>query len=204
MKKLIFIVLLICFSINAYAADKEVVNKVPAVLDVDAREAWTTANEFYVYYSTFYGDSLGNSWLTGGDYMFHFAKRFGVGASFNYSQTNHDENTNYATYFTNKHVYIYDVTGMLSMPCAFRMRSIPAEADLFLLLGVGTININSSYEPHGFIGGGMKIFVGWPWLAIRIDLRTSMHSTPKTGGDKEFDQDLLLMVGLSFNVPPRI
>ena len=130
---------------------------IPGVLDYSVRRATITRNEFYLYAGDYYGDSLENSWLVGGEYMFHFTRHFGLGADFAYSKADFNENVFYsqAGFWTNDNVYIIDATGMINFPAAYRMGEKVIEADLYILLGGGTINLNSSYEPHGFIGGGM-------------------------------------------------
>lgn len=177
---------------------------IPGVLDYSVRRATITRNEFYLYAGDYYGDSLENSWLVGGEYMFHFTRHFGLGADFAYSKADFNENVFYsqAGFWTNDNVYIIDATGMINFPAAYRMGEKVIEADLYILLGGGTINLNSSYEPHGFIGGGMKIYLGKPWLAVRVDLKDTFHTTEKPAST-EFDQDLLFTAGLSFQMPPK-
>lgn len=176
----------------------------PEVLDYQTRHAKPAHNEFYVHIGDYYGDSLENSWMTGAEYMFHFTKLFGLGVDFGYAKADFSENRFYNGFFTNNNIYILDAVGQISFPAAYRVGKNVIETDLFVLLGGGTININSSYEPHGFIGGGMKIYTAKKWLAIRIDLKDTFHTTNKPGGDNEFDQDLIFTAGLSFLIPPRI
>lgn len=189
----------------AYAEEIEM-KGYPEVLNYESRNAKPTRNEIFIAIGDYYGDSLENSWLVNGEYMFHFTRHFGLGADFGYSRADYGENASYATpgFFTNKNIYILDATGQISFPAAYKMGKHVIETELYILLGGGTININSSYEPHGFIGGGMKIYTGKPWLAVRVDLRDTFHTINKPGGDNEFDQDLLFMAGLSFQIPPKI
>ena len=193
-----------CLSVPVSADNVE--GGFPEVLDYGTRKAWTTRNEFFVYAGDYYGDSFENNWTAGAEYMFHFTKHFGLGVDFGYSQADYRENIYYSTagFFNNDNIYIYDATGMISFPAAYRVGRHVIETDLYILFGGGVININSSYEPHGFIGGGMKIYTGKPWLAVRVDLKDTFHTTNKPGGDNEFDQDLLFVAGLSFQIPPKI
>lgn len=199
MKKpiLVLAIVMAVFFHNAYAFDDP--------LDYSARQAWTTYNEFFPYAGVYFGDSLENSWLVGGEYMLHFFKHFGLGVDFGYSKADYSENKYYDTpgFFKNDNIYIIDATGMISVPAAFRVGKSTVEMDLFLLAGGGTTGINESFEPQGFIGGGFKLFVGKPWLAVRLDVRDTFHTTAKPGSD-EYDQDLLLILGVSFQIPPRI
>lgn len=202
MKKLI-VLLLILFPQVLFAAETE---GFPEVLDYAARNAQPTRNEIYVYGGDYFGDSFESSLMFGGEYMYHFTQHFGLGLDFGYTKSDYKENVYYSApgFFKNDNMYIMDATAMISFPAAYRVGKHIIETDLYMLFGGGTANINSSYEPHGFIGGGMKIYTGKPWLAIRVDLKETFHTTNKPGGDNEFDQDLILVAGLSFQIPPKI
>lgn len=203
MRKILSILLLFVFSSGVFANEA---GNSPEVLDYGTRHAWTTRHEFYLFAGNYYGDSFENSWLAGGEYLFHISRHFGLGANFSYSKADYTENVYYsqAGFFTNDNIYIIDATGMISFPAAYRIGKNVVETDLYVLFGGGTININSAYEPHGFIGGGMKIYMGRPWLALRVELRDTFHTTNKPGGENEFDQDLLFLAGFSFQIPPKI
>ncbi|MBI2091694.1 MAG: hypothetical protein HYT75_01685 [Deltaproteobacteria bacterium] len=204
MKKTLFLLFAGLLFQQSALADEAKAEKDP--LSYESRAAWTTRNEFFVFAGDYHGDSFENSLLAGGEYIFHFTKHIGAGATFVYSKADYKENIYYsqAGFFTNDNVYAMDATGMISFPSAYRIGKHTIEADLYVLLGGGTININSSYEPHGFIGGGMKIYAFKPWFAIRAEMRDTFHTTNKPGGVNEFDQDLLFNAGLSFQAPPKL
>ncbi len=204
MRKTLFLLAAILLFHQSAIADEAMAEK--DVLSYESRAAWTTRNEFFIFAGDYYGDSFENSWLAGGEYIFHFTKHFGAGATFTYSPADYKENIYYsqAGFFTNDNTYALDATGMISFPSAYRIGKKTIESDLYILLGGGTININSSYEPHGFIGGGMKIYAFKPWFAIRAEMRDTFHTTNKPGGDNEFDQDLLFNAGFSFQMPPKL
>ena len=202
MKKII-VLLLVIFPQLLFAAET---TGYPEVLDYSARKASTTRNEIYIYGGDYFGDSLEGSLMFGGEYMFHFTKHFGLGADFSYTKADYKENVYYSTpgFFKNDNMYIMDGTVMIAFPAAYRVGKHVIETDLYILVGGGAIYVNSSYEPQGFIGGGMKIYTGKPLLAIRIDLKETFHTTNKPGGGNEFDQDLRFVAGLSFQIPPKI
>ena len=60
--------------------------------------------------------------------------------------------------------------------------------------------INRVWEPLGIVGGGMKIYMPPPWLAIRFDVNSVLHSTPKPEGDS-FNADVMFNLGISFLFP---
>ena len=107
-------------------------------------------------------------------------------------------------FFTNDNLYGFDLTGQYTFPTSINFGEHQLDLDLFILLGAGTVQINDAYEPHGVIGGGFKIYTNKPWLALRMDMRGTMHTTNKPGGANEFDQDLLLCLGVSFQIPPQL
>jgi hypothetical protein len=92
---------------------------------------------------------------------------------------------------------------MIPMEASFKAGKKTVEADLYAIVGAGSARINSSWEPHGFIGGGMKIYI-LKWMAIRVDLRNNLHSINKPDGTNKFEQDLDLLTGISFQIPPML
>ena len=90
---------------------------------------------------------------------------------------------------------------MFPMAASFRAGKRLVEADLYALLGAGSTCINSSWEPHGFIGGGMKIYV-LKWMAIRVDMRSNMHTINRSDGSNKFQRDLDMLIGISLQIPP--
>ncbi len=147
-----------------------------------------------------------NSLMAGGEYLFHFSEHLGLGPTFFYTKADYTENRYYnqAGFFTNDNLYGFDLTGQYTFPTSINFGEHQLDLDLFILLGAGTVQINDAYEPHGVIGGGFKIYTNKPWLALRMDMRGTMHTTNKPGGANEFDQDLLLCLGVSFQIPPQL
>jgi len=187
------------------SADTSGANSIPAVLDFDRRWAKRTHQELFVFGGDYLGDSFGNSWITGAEYLYHLTKYVGVGTMFGYSKANYSENKYYATpgFFKNDNIYMMQGVVILSYPAAYRMGKHAVENDLYMIAGAGTMRINSSFEPCGFIGGGMKIYAWKPWFAIRVELIDQFHTTGKPAGKTKFDQDVVTLVGLSFQLPPK-
>lgn len=204
LKKFCTVLLFFCVVTNLYAKDQGDLSHPED--NSGERKAWTTRHEIYPYVGGYFGDSLESSLMAGGEYMFHVSRHIGVGVDFGYTKADFSENIFYSQpgFFTNANTYILDATAMFSLPASFRIGKRTIENDFFILAGGGTINLNSSYEPHGFIGGGLKTYFWKPWLAWRTDVRGSFHTTGKPGGQNELDADVMIVTGLSFQLPPRI
>ncbi|MFA5812884.1 MAG: hypothetical protein WC956_11245, partial [bacterium] len=89
---------------------------------------------------------------------------------------------------------------MISNDAAFRSGNSIIECDLFLTLGGGTMQINRSWKYLIEIGGGMKVYMPIPWLAVRFDVASYLHPTPKPTGNS-FNADLAINAGVSFLLP---
>jgi len=208
-KKILFIALLV-FSNVAIAEEVEKPKKdkkeAPQIIDFNTRKIIPTYNALFVYGGFYYADSLGNSHVVGMDYNLSLTKNFALGASFGYTRAKPDKHITFSQpgFFTTRNMYILDLTAMLFNPVAINMSGSVVRADLFMIAGFGTININDAWEPHGIFGGGMRIYLYKSFLAIRVDLRTNFHSINKPGGGNKFEQNLNLLIGLSFQIPPVI
>ena len=196
------IIAILLFSSTVLGDDKDAV---PDVLTDEKRSAFSTHNEVFVYSGFYLGNKLGNSYVAGAEYLFRITHVWALGPSFTYTRakTSNSVELSQAGFFNNDNIYTTDLSVMISMPAAFTAGGTVVQANLYSILGVGAININDAWHPHGFIGGGMKIFPGLDWLAIRVDLRTGLQSIDTPSG-KKFDQDLSLMLGLSFQIPPHV
>ena len=204
-KKALFIFIILGLVSTAYADEGGIPEKGSDPLSYSERSAWTTYNEIYLFGGPYHGDSFENSWQAGIEYAVHFTKHFGFGIDFIYSKADYTENRFYNTagFFNNDNVYIIDGVFLANLPASLRIKKHTIESDLYLMLGAGTININSSFEPLGVLGGGMKIYA-LPWLALRFEIRNMFHTTNKPGGANEKDFDLLFNGGISFKIPPKI
>lgn len=197
MKKTTITCLLLFISSLCYASDP---------LDYNQRESHISRNEIFLSGGTYLGDSLSHFFVGGFDYALHINRAIALGTSFAYSKAKYQDNVNLNQpgFFTNDNIYIIDATLMLPMPMAFKAGKTTVEAELFGIFGVGTVHMNTSWKPQGFIGGGVKIFLFKPWFAIRVDMRTSMYALDKADGSSKFSTDVLMMVGASFQIPPQI
>ena len=205
MRKIILLItlaLLSLLTLSARAESEE--NKIPPSLDTNLRELWTTRNEFYLFAGDYFADSLKNSYIFGGDYTYRISKNIGLGGSFGYSRANYGDNKFYEGFFPDKNLYVIDAVGTYSCPLIYLMGSHLFEADLIATVGVGATKIASGWKPHGFVGGGVRLYFGIPWLAFRIDIRDTFHSTPRPNQKDAFDEDLLFLFGFTFEIPPKI
>jgi hypothetical protein len=75
------------------------------------------------------------------------------------------------------------------------------EMDLFGEAGGGTMRIADRWEPLGLVGGGVRVYPGLSWLAIRIDALTLLHPTERDTGSA-FDTDVSFTLGVELIVPP--
>jgi hypothetical protein len=177
----------------------------PLALDEDRRSAFSTRNEVFVYSGFYFGKTLDNSFVVGTEYLFRITHVWALGPSFTYTkaETANSVQLSQPGFFKSDHIYTTDLAVMIAMPAAFAAGDSVVQANLYSILGVGAIGINDAWHPHGFIGGGMKIFPGLDWMAIRVDIRTGLHPINTPSGEK-FDQNLSLMVGLSFLIPPQV
>lgn len=178
---------------------------VPRVLDPDRRSAHSTHQEVFAYSGFYFGDLLDNSYVAGLDYLVRFDQTWALGPSFTYTRAAlaNSDRLNQAGFFDSRHMFTLNLTLMIILPAAFLTGDSAVQAELYSIFGLGTIAIDDKWQPHGFIGGGMKIFPGLDWLAIRVDLRTGMHGIDTPSG-AVFDQDLSLMLGLALPIPPHI
>jgi hypothetical protein len=159
-------------------------------------------NELGFRGGAYLGNQTQTSWIAGGYYYFHLNNTFAVGGAYNYSPIEADSNSTFGQSLTNKNMHLMSAELMISNDAAFRAGKSIVECDLYFTLGAGSIWINRHYEPMGVIGGGMKIYTGWPWLVPRIDINTYIHPTPNNSGTT-YDGDVATLIGLSFVFPEK-
>lgn len=157
-------------------------------------------SEFNVFGGNYLGDEWYNTWDVGGRYFFHINNTFAVGAEYFYSPIRADSSGNFGESLTTKKTHTLTSQLMISNDAAFRSGNTILECDLFLALGAGSMQINKKWKPVGVIGGGIKVYPNLPWFAIRFDVNSYLHSTPKPGGDT-FNADVAIDGGISFFFP---
>lgn len=150
----------------------------------------------------FLGDQSHSSWTAGANYHFLINDTFGVGAAYAYSPTITDWSSNYGRSLRSRRQHFMDAELMISNDAAFRAGKTIIECDFYLTLGAGALWINEEYEPLGVVGGGLRVYLPWPWMALRVDVNTYMHYTPIPTGDV-FSADMSMIGGVSFLFPVR-
>lgn len=159
-------------------------------------------SEFGFRGGAYLGNQTQTSWTVGGFYFLHLNNTFALGAAYNYTPIEVDSASTFGQSLQDKNMHLMNAEMMISNDAAFRAGKSVIECDLYLTLGVGALWINRQYEPLGVVGGGMKIYTGWPWLAARVDINTYIHPTPVPNGTK-YDADVATVLGLSFMFPER-
>lgn len=214
LKKILLVVALVVslfFSGSASAGDRQVedpgietsdvdLNAIPPILDPEYRHRKKGQFEFAPYGGSYLGNTLDQTWVVGERIYYHFNNTYALGQNFAYTRLYPDRSSIFGKNMDNNNLYLFDVEMMFSNDAALRVGSSLVEMDFFGTLGVGPMKINSSWEPTGLIGGGIKIYPGISWLAVRIDVNSYLHYTPQPGPDR-FDADVLFLVGLSFVFP---
>ena len=169
---------------------------------LDAEQRYPKALQFSVdgFGGSYLGASVGSSGLVGSRLLFYITRMFGIGAMYGYAAlaSGHDMGTvsNEAIHIVNGHVE-------LSVDAAVRLTdSVVLEVDLYGIFGGGAMLIADNWEGNGLIGGGVRVFTGLPWLAVRIDVLNFLHRSQREDGNR-FDTDVAFTLGLSFLLPPR-
>jgi hypothetical protein len=161
---------------------------VPPALDPRYRHDKALQVEAGIFGGTLLGRTIGSTFLTGARAAFHVDGTWAVMAEYGYSRWSGAD--------PNRHLLTAATT--ISNDIAMRIARSVLHLDLFLTLGVGAVRQEDRWRPIGRIGGGMKLYPGLPWLAVRIDLDTWVHPI---GG--RVDTDISLALGVSFLFPSR-
>lgn len=159
-------------------------------------------HEFNVNGGAFLGDQSQSSWVVGGNYHFLINETWGVGAAYAYSPIRVDSNSSFGQSLRSKEQHFMDAELLISNDAAFRAGKHIIECDFYLTLGAGAVWINKEFEPMGVIGGGLRVYMPWTWLAVRVDVNNYLHYTPIATGDA-FSADISMVAGVSFLFPKR-
>lgn len=173
---------------------------VAGILEADQRYRRQHQLAVQAYGGSYLGPSAGSSFITGARLLYWVTRMIGVGAGYSYAQLagSHDLGP-----VSSRQLHIINGQLELSMDASLRLSSSTVlEADLFGTFGGGAIWIADGWRPTGLIGGGLRVYPGPDWLAIRVEVLNWLHMTPLPGGDS-FEADLAFTLTLSFLVPPR-
>lgn len=191
---LTFLALLLVQSViiqNAHSKD---------VFNVKERHQKSGEWEINPYGGSYLGRSLGQTWTAGSRLHYHLNSTWAFGANYGYLRNSPDPSSNFGKSVTNLNSHIVNAEALISNDAALRVGDSLLEMDFYLTLGAGAMSINSTWEPAGLIGGGVKFYTGKPWLAFVIDVNNYVHYTPIPAGNK-FDFDVIFTGGVSFLIP---
>ena len=193
-------------------APKEMVIKSPdeIKLEEEVREFEKKAidwrkyqSEFGIFGGDFLGDEWYNNWDVGARYYFNFSKTLGIGVEYQYNPIRADSSGDFGRSLTtdDSHTLFGGIT--VANTAAFTAGKSIIPCDFYLTLGGGSMQINKDWEWLAVVGGGLKVYMPVRWMAVRFDVNTYMHPTPKPGGDA-FNADLAINAGVSFLIQPNM
>lgn len=173
---------------------------VPPILDPHYRHRKRGQFEFAPYGGGYLGNTVGQTWVAGGRIYYHINNAIAIGANYGFSRLMTDRSSTFGRSLNTRNMHVTNAEVVISNDAAFRSGKTLIEMDFYLTFGPGAVLINRNWEPAGMIGGGVKIYPGISWLALRIDVNNYLHFTEQPGEDR-FDCDVLFLGGVSFLFP---
>jgi len=201
MKRIFLAVLLLLVPLVANAEEKVVDEELHGKVNKGYNVSKKWQSEINIFGGDYLGDETHNSYDAGIKYYLNFNKYLALGASYTYSPIYTDWDSTFGKSVVNRNQHLIDGEIMFTNPAAFRSGKSVIECDLFGYLGMGTIWINRHFEVMGLVGGGIKVYPGVKWFAIRFDVVNYIHPTPNPAGDT-INADLAMNGGVSFMFPP--
>ncbi|MCC6750283.1 MAG: hypothetical protein IT371_21645 [Deltaproteobacteria bacterium] len=175
--------------------------RVPPILDPAFRHQKRYQLELSPHGGSLLGRTLGSSFLVGVRAHLHLSPWLALGASYDYSRI--PSSAAFEVLPTVREVHLLLGEASISNDLAMRVGRRLVALDLFLTVGLGSMNLAQAWKLAGLVGGGVKFYVGLPWLAVRIDLLTVIHPTPVSRVSSRIDADIALTGGVSFFLPAR-
>lgn len=208
--KIIFIYLLIFIGgvpldLPAYI-DKEsadIKHDVPKILDLNFRFQKAGRFEFSPCVSSYLGQTIDQTWTAGGRLYYNFTDpqmALAAGVNYQYGRIYVGPSADFGHGRKNDYFQIINAEMTLSNDLAMRSGKSIVELDMFMTLGIGTMYINAEWEPFGVIGGGVKVYPGVDWFALRIDVNNYLHPTPRPPKEP-IDCDVAFIFGAPFFFP---
>jgi hypothetical protein len=174
---------------------------IPPILDPAFRHRKRLQLELSPHGGSYLGRSAGSSFLAGLRVDLHLTELVALGVTYDYSRIQSPSDLKPGPDDRDLHSLFAEAA--LTNDLAMRIGRKLIALDLYLTLGVGTLHIIDGWKLAGLVGGGVKFYVGVPWLAVRIDLQSHIHPTPTGPDSQQVDVDLSLTGGLSFFLPAR-
>lgn len=172
------------------------------ILDRGQRYSKKWQSEIGIYGGDYLGDEWLNTWDAGARYYLHLNRTFAIGANYTYSRIRAGSESSFGRSLNTKNQHIVDAELLIANDCALRAGKTIIHCELFMTLGGGATQINDQWKWLALIGGGIKIFFPPPWVALRFDVNSPIHPTPKPGGDS-INADVMFNLGVSFFFPTR-
>jgi hypothetical protein len=192
------VVCLILLGGSTARAEKPEIPALPAVLDPELRHRKKHQIELALFGGTYTGPSLRKSWITGARSYFHLSNMFAVGGSYGFSRHAVNHYAGPSSQLEQRNTHYLSAEGAMSTDVAMRVGRSLLELDLYMTLGVGARQLDGDWGPLGVIGGGVKLYTGLSWLAVRIDVNNYLH---RVGG--AVDMDISFAANVAFLFPPN-
>lgn len=160
-------------------------------------------SEFGVFGGDFLGDEWYNNWDVGARYYFNINKTFAIGAEYQYNPIRADSSGDFGRSLRTDNSHTLFGALAIANDAAIKAGKSIIDCDLFLTLGAGSMQINREWQWLALIGGGIKVYMPMRWMAVRFDVNSYLHPTPKPGGNS-FNADMAINLGFSFFVQPNL
>ncbi|MBF0493289.1 MAG: hypothetical protein HQM15_11005 [Deltaproteobacteria bacterium] len=193
-KKILIFFLFFFFFNTALKAEEK---NIPSQLDFNTRDNKIRFLEIEPFVGEYLGNYLNNSYVLGARLGFRLTGAITVGAEFNYSSMQFDDDSQFGKSVTDRKEMITQGYFTYAFPILQRTGKAIQEADLTTTVGAGLIHLNGKNRFEGCVGGGLKIYTSKPWLALRFDVMTYMYSIPRLN-DSRFADDWTFSAGPSF------
>jgi hypothetical protein len=174
---------------------------VPPILDPDYRHQKRYQLELSPHFGSLLGRTVGSTYLAGGRAHFHLSPMFSLGSSYEYSHI--ASSAAFESPGSTRDMHLVFGEASMSNDLAMRIGQKLIALDLFLNVGFGGVNIDREWHRAGLVGGGVKFYLGLPWLAFRIDLLSLIHPMPLSASSSRTDVDMALTGGFCFFMPAR-
>ncbi|MDO8644829.1 MAG: hypothetical protein Q7S00_07700 [bacterium] len=195
---LLLVTLVLFLSGTARALEEK---DVPPELDFFRRGARVGHFEIPIEAGEYFADKFDHSFLLGTGLYYTPLPPLSIGVDFGYGWMSFDPTSRFGQAMTDDKMMLLHGVVRLALPGAYRSKKAIKEVDFYTTLGGGLTRLGDANRGTGFIGGGMKMYTKWDWLATRVEVRNYFMTVPTTTGDK-FAADLVVTAGPVFQLPP--
>lgn len=175
---------------------------IPKILDPNYRFQKKGRFEFAPYFSSYLGQVLMQTWFAGTRLYYNVNNSVAIGANYGIGRLYVGPSSDFGKDLRSKMFHVIDAEATFSNDVVLRQGKSLVQLDLFMSIGMGAMRINTIWEPTGVVGGGVKVYPGLDWLAVRIDVTNYIHPTPRPQ-NPTIDCDVVFMFGASFFFPKK-